>query len=94
MKANQIHFVTAPVFCDSQQFIHAFESRFTGEIAGDVGDGNRRNRIDDDVAIVHPVTTPYLDTGALPDANAASDSPEPDSHAKVLAKHHMEPQLC
>jgi hypothetical protein len=92
MKPNQVYFVSATVFCDSQQFIHAFESRFTGEIAGDVGDGNRRNRIDDDVAIVHPVTTTYLDTWALPDANAASDSPELDSHAKALAKHHIELQ--
>ena len=89
MKANQVHFVAAPVFCDSQQIIHAFESRFTGEVSGDVGDGNRRNRINDDVTIVHPVTTTYFDTGTLPDANAASDYPEPDSHAKALGKHHM-----
>jgi hypothetical protein len=92
MKPNQVYVVPATVFCDSQQFLHAFESRFTGEIAGDVGNGNRRNRIDDDVAIIHPVTTTNLDTGALPDANAASNRPEPDSHTKALAKHHMEPQ--
>jgi len=90
MEPNQVHVVAAAVFCGSQQIIHALEPRFTGQIVGDVGDGNRRNRIHDNVALVHPVTATHLDMGARPDTNAASDSPAADSLAKAFSKHHTE----
>src|SRR5947199_9624652 len=90
MEPNQVHLVAAAVSCDSQQIIHALESRFTGQIVGDVGDGNRRNRIHDDMAVVHPVTTTHLDMWTRPDANAASDSSAPMSLAKSFAEHHRE----
>jgi len=90
MEPNQVHLVAASVFCDSQQIIHALEPRFTGQIVGDVGDGNRRNRIHDDVALVHPVTTTNPHMRTRPDANAASDSPAPDSLAKAFGEHQME----
>src|SRR5438552_3913940 len=66
-------------------------TRFTGQIVSDVGEGNRRNRIHDDVALVHRVTTTDLYMGTRPDANAGSDSPVPDSIAKAFGEHHMEP---
>src|SRR6267378_707566 len=91
MEPNQVHVVAAAVSCDSQQIIHALESRFTGQIVRHVGEGNRRNRIHDDVAVVHPVTTAHLYMGTRPDANTASDSPAPDSLAKAFGEHHMEP---
>ena len=56
----------------------------------DVGDGNRRNGIHDDVAVVHPVTTTDLYMGTRPDANAASDSPAPDSLAEAFGERHMD----
>jgi hypothetical protein len=40
------------------------------------------------VALVHPVTTTRFDMGTRPDANAASDSPAPDSLAKAFGEHH------
>src|SRR5688572_8951892 len=88
MEPNQVHLVAGAVSCDSQQIIHALESRFTRQIVRDVGDGNRRNRIHDDVALVHPVTTTNLYMGTRPDANAASDSSAPDSLAKAFGEHH------
>ena len=91
MEPNQVHLVAAAVSCDSQHIIHALEPRFTGQIVRDVGDGDRRNRIHDDVALVHPVTTTHLYMGTRPDANAASDSPAPDSLSKAFGEHHMEP---
>jgi hypothetical protein len=90
VEPNQVHLVAAAVLCDSQQFVHALEPRFTGQIVGDVGDGNRRNRLHHDVAVVHPVATTHLDMGTRPDANAASDSPAPDSLAKVFGEQHVE----
>jgi hypothetical protein len=91
MEPNQVQLVAASMSCDSQQIIDAVESRFTGQIVRDVGDGNRRNRIHDDVALVHPVTATRLYMRTHPDANTASDSPAPDSLSKAFGEHHMEP---
>src|SRR4026209_544725 len=93
MKLNQVHLVAAAVSCDSQQIIHTLEPRFPGQIVRDVGDGNRRNRIHDDVSLVHPVTATHLYMGARPDTNAASDSPVPDSLSKAFGEQHMEGHL-
>src|SRR5262245_3139302 len=91
VEPNQVHLVAAAVSCDSQQISDGGEPRFTGQILRDVGDGNLRNRIHNNVTLVHLVTTTHLYTRTLPDANAAFDSPEPDSHAKVFGEHHIEP---
>src|SRR5688572_3107138 len=91
MESNQVHVVAAAVSCDSQQIIDALEPRFAGQIVRDIGNRHRRNRIDDDVAVVHLVTTAHLYMGTRPDANTASDSPAPDSLAKSFGEHHMEP---
>ena len=91
VEPNQIHVIAAAVSCDPQQIIHALESRFTGQVVCDIGDVNRRNRIHDDVAVVHRVATTHLDMGTRPDANAASDSTPPDSLAKAFGEHHVEP---
>jgi hypothetical protein len=40
------------------------------------------------VAVVHLVTTAHLYMSVRPDANAASDSPAPDSFSKPFGKHH------
>ena len=89
MEPNQVHLVAAAVSCDSQHTIDALEPRFTGQIVRDVGDGNRRNRVHDDVAVVHPVMATGLDMGARPDADAASDSSAPDSLSKAFGEHHQ-----
>ena len=88
MEPNQVHVGAAAVFCDSQQIIHALEPRFTRQIVRDIGDGNRRNRIHDDVALVHPVTTTHLYMGTRPDTNAAFDATAPDSCPKAFGEHH------
>jgi len=89
MEPNQVHLVAASVFCDSQQIINAFEPRFAGQIVREVGDGYRRNRIHDDVALIHRVTATHLYMGILPDTNTTFDYPEPDSRAETLGEHHM-----
>ena len=91
MEPNQVHLVAASMFGDAQQIIHAFEPRFPSQIVRDVGDGHRRNRIHNDVALVHLVATAHPDMRTCPDANAAPDSPAPDSLAKVFGEHHLEP---
>lgn len=90
MESDQVNFFSVAVSCDPQQIIHAFEPRFTSQIVRDVGDGNRRNRLHDDVALVHTIATSHLYVGTRPDTNAASDSPESDPLAKAFGKYHME----
>ncbi len=88
MEANQIHLVAASVSCDSQQIIHALKPRFAGQIIRQFGVGNRHNRVHDDVAVIHRVTTAYSYMRARPDTNTAFDYPEPDSRAKAFGEHH------
>ena len=76
------------MFGHLQQVLDAVEPRFAGQIVGDVFERHRRNRVHNDVAVVHPVATTDLDAGGLPDANTASDSPSPDSFAKAFGEHH------
>jgi hypothetical protein len=90
MEPNQVHLVATAMSCDVEHIVHAREPRFTGQIVGDVGDRDRLNRIHDDVTLVHPVPATHLDMGTRPDANAASDSPAPDSFPKAFGEHHME----
>jgi hypothetical protein len=91
MEPNQVHLLAAAMSGDVQQISDGGESRFTRQLVRDVGDGNLRNRIHDNVALVHRVTTTHLYTRALPDSNAAFDSTEPDSYAQAFGEHHMEP---
>jgi hypothetical protein len=93
VEPDQVHVVAAAVFCDSQQILHALEARFTSQIVSDVCKVNRRNRVDDDVTVVHRVTTTDLDVRTCPDAHAAPDSPPPDSFPKTLSEHHVEPRF-
>jgi hypothetical protein len=89
MEPNQEHLVAGTVSCDSQQIIDALEPRFTGKIVRDVAHLDRSDRIHDDVAVIHPVTTTCLDMGLRPDANSASDSPASYSLPKGFSEKHL-----
>jgi hypothetical protein len=89
MESNQVHLVATAVPRDSQQIIHALESRFSRQLVRNVADRDRGNRIHDDVTVVHLITTTDLDVGALPNANAASDPPPPDSLTKAFGEFHF-----
>jgi len=91
MEPDQVHVIAAAVSGGSQQILHAVESRFARQIVRDVGQGNPRNRIHDDMTVVHRVTAADLDMGVLPDANAASDSADADARAKTFREQHIQP---
>lgn len=88
VEPNQKRRVATAVSCDTQQVIDALEPGFTREIVVDIAYGDRRNRVHDDVAVVHPVTTANFHMRTRPDANGASDPPAPDSLPKVFEEHH------
>ena len=88
MEPNQVGLVAFAVPRDLQEIVNTVESRLAGQIVRDVVDGNRRNRVDDDVPLVHRVAAANLDMEPCPDADAALDSPAPDSVAKPFGEHH------
>jgi hypothetical protein len=87
---NQVNVVTATMLGRLEQILHTAETRFARQIIGDVRTANRPNRIDDNLPIVHAVTTTCLDMGPHPDADAAPDPPASDSFAKTFREHHDE----
>ena len=89
MEPNKVSLVAFAVPRDLQEIVNAVESRFAGQIVRDVVEGDRRNRIDNDVSIVHRVAAAHLDMQPRPNAYAASDSPAPDPRAKALGEHHV-----
>ena len=88
MESNQVGLVAFAVPRDLQEIVNAVESRLSGQIVRDLVDGNRCNRIHDDVPIIHRVAAAHLDMEPRPDADAASDSPAPDPLAKAFREHH------
>jgi len=93
MEANQVGLLAFAVPRDLQEIVNAVEPRFARQIVRDVVDGNRRNRIDDDVSIVHRVAAAHFDMQPRPDADAAFDSAAPDPLAKAFSEHHGAPAL-
>src|SRR5262249_22308663 len=92
---NNVHIPTSPVLRDLEQIVHAGKPRLTGQVVGDVLEGNGRNRIDDDVAFVHPVTAADLHAWTDPDANTGRDPSAADTFSKTLGEQHIEPlDLC
>ena len=83
MEPYQEDLPAASVSCDRQQVILAVESRFTSEVVGDVGDPDSRDRIHDDVPVLHLVPPARFYKGTHPDANAARDPPAPDPFAQA-----------
>lgn len=90
MEANQVDVIAAAVSCRLEQVRPAAETGLSREIVGDIPQMNRRNRIHDDVPVVHGVTTARLDVRPSPDANAALDPSAPNSLAKTFGEHHDE----
>src|SRR6478736_1516387 len=88
MEPNQVGLVAFAVPRDLQEIVNAVESRLAGQIVRNVVDGDRRNRIDNDVSIVHRVAAADLDMEPRPDAYAALDSPAPDAVAQAFREHH------
>jgi hypothetical protein len=89
VESNQVRLVPAAVFRDGQQFSHALEPGLTREVVRDATDGDRLNRIHDDMSVVHPVPATHFDMGPHPDADRASDSALSDALAKPLGEQHQ-----
>lgn len=88
VEPHQEHLLAFAVPRDLQQFFDALETRFPGQIAGELIRFHRLDRVHDDVAVVHAVAATHLDMRAGPDANGAPDPPAPDSLTKTSGELH------
>ena len=89
MESDQVHVLAPAVPCNSQQVVHAVETRIAGKSERDVAEGDGLDRLHDDVPPVHRVATPHLHMGTRPDPNAASDLSSSYSLAKPLGEEHF-----
>ena len=90
MESDQVDVITAAVFCNFQQRFDALEARFARQVVGDVVERDRRDGIDDDVAVVHLITATDFHVRPRPDANAASNSAASNAVPKPLREHHRD----
>src|SRR5689334_22455403 len=88
MESNQVHVLAAAVSRDLQQIVDTIEAGFLREIKRHIFDRDRRNRINDDVTVLHLIAIADLHARARPDANAASDAATPDAFAESFGKNH------
>ncbi len=89
MEPNQVDLFAATVLRGCEEIVHAIEPRLARQIVGDVGDLNRLDRIDDDVAVVHRVAPADFHLQARPDADGAADSAAADAFAQALREDHQ-----
>ena len=89
MEPDQVDVFTTAVLGRVQQLLHTAETRFAGQIIGNIRETNSHDRIHDDLPLVHAVTTAHPDVEPHPDADAAPDPPTPNSFAKTFREHHV-----
>ena len=86
MKPDQVDVLTPAVFGNLHQRVHALETRFAGEVMGDVTFGDLLDRIDDDRPIVHDIAAADLDARTHPDTDGTPDSATPDAVTQLLSE--------
>ena len=89
MKSHEEHLVSRPVARDFEQRLDAGKAGLPRQVARDLRQSNLFDRVDDDVAVVHAVAAAGLDVGALPDADAAADSPAPHALPEFAREDHV-----
>jgi len=92
MKPNQIQVLATAVPGDAHQIVDALEPRRSREIVSHILDVDGRDRIDDDVPVVHPVAAADLDARAQPHPNGATNASAPDPFAKTFREQHWWPR--
>ena len=85
---NQEHLPPRAVLGNFQQFPDRRKARLAGQVVGHIRARHRRNRVHDNVTVVHAVAAADLHVRARPDADAAPDPPASDPVAKAPGKRH------
>src|SRR5580765_3656354 len=88
VEPNQVDLIAGPVFRGVEQILHGGEARLTCQIAGDVSEAYRLDRIDDDLPFFHPIVPCHLDVRTRPDSDTAANPSAPYAFAKMPGERH------
>ena len=88
MEPDEVDILAPAVLRDLEQIHQAEEARFARQLRSDIQVTDRLYRIHFDLTLFHTVPSAYLDMGAHPDSNAASDFSAANSLAKALGEYH------
>ena len=89
MKPNEVDVATLAVLGDFQEIDDAEKSGCARKLRSNIGQTDRLNRINFDLAFFHAVAAAYLDVRAFPDANATGNLTAAHAIAETPGKDHM-----
>jgi len=90
VEPDQINILASTMFRDLEQVQNAKESRLARQFRSNVRKPDRLNRIDFNLAFLHPVSRAYSGARTHPDPHAASDLSPPYPPAKPFSERHEE----
>jgi hypothetical protein len=90
VKPDQINILASTMFRHLQQVQNAKESRFARQFRSNIRKPDWLNRIDLNLAFLHPVSRAYSDARTHPDPHTASDLAPPYPLSQPLSEHHKE----
>ena len=88
MKPDEIHVFAASMFRHLEKVGYVFKAARAREIGSDVGECNRFDGVDFDLAVLHLVPFACAYAGPMPYANAAGDRARSDTVAQILHEQH------
>ena len=88
MKSDEIHVFATSMFCHLEKVAYGFEAAGACELRSDIVERNQCDRINFDLAFLHPVSPACLHVGPLPYTNAAGDLTRSDAVAQILYEQH------
>jgi hypothetical protein len=88
VEANQVDVLAPPVFRDLEEVDDSLETRSARDCGGDVGIGDREERVHLDLTFVHPVPLADRHVRTHPYAHAAGDFAPAYSLAQTVREEH------
>ncbi|HTT64024.1 MAG TPA: hypothetical protein VMG35_19370 [Bryobacteraceae bacterium] len=90
MKTDQINVSPPAVIGNFKKIDNTEESRFTRQLRSNVGETDRLDRIDLDLAFLHAIPPANSDMRARPNADTASDLSTANAVSQPLRERHDE----
>src|SRR5262249_48568978 len=90
VEPDQINVLALSMLRNFEQIDDTEEARLSGQLRSDIGEADRLDGIDFDLALVHWVAPADFDVRAGPDSDAAGNVSTTDSLAQALGEDHEE----
>ena len=88
MKSDEIDVFAGTMPCHFEKVTDAGKTAGAGDFRSDLLERDRFDRINFDLALLHPVPSAYRDTRAMPHANGAGDGTRPHGVAQIPDEQH------